>query len=244
MKIEKVKIDGVFIITPSKYEDERGSFMETFNLKEFREKIGNKKIEFVQDNESVSSFNVLRGMHFQKNDDAQAKLVRVVQGRVFDVVVDLRTDSVTYGDWFGIELSEENNKQLFIPRGCAHGFYVMSEEGAKFQYKCDNYYNKESEGGIMWNDKTVNIEWPFDNNVIVPIISEKDNNYSQLNPNIIELIKEKNEIKSKVGNLTKFILSSEYSNYSKDEQQDLQEQLTILTNYIKILQRRIDRNKI
>lgn len=163
MEITKTSIDGVLIVAPQIYKDNRGYFMESFNLNEFRNKSGLNEIEFVQDNESFSKYNTLRGLHFQTGDFAQAKLVRVVQGSVFDVAVDIREGSPTYGKWFGIELSEHNNQQLFIPRGCAHGFYVTSREGAKFQYKCDNYYNKDSENGIIWNDKDINIEWPINN---------------------------------------------------------------------------------
>lgn len=243
MIVEKINIDGGFIITPKKYEDERGYFMESFNLKEFKDKTGLNDIEFVQDNESVSFFNVLRGMHYQKDEHAQAKLVRVVQGKVFDVIVDLRPNSKTYGEWYGVELSEENNKQLFIPRGCAHGFYVMSENGAKFQYKCDNYYDKNSESGIMWNDETIGIKWPFDISIITPIISEKDTIYPKLKPWLFRLVKEKNDLKNKIELLSKFIISPEYTNLNIDEQKDLQEQLQVMTNYVKILQRRINRNQ-
>lgn len=176
MEITKTNIEGCFVITPKKIEDERGYFFESFNKKEFDEKTG-LNINFVQDNESYSKHNVLRGMHFQKGENAQAKLVSVARGKVYDVAVDLRKDSPTYGKYVGVELDDVSRKQLFIPRGCAHGFYVISENGALFQYKCDNYYCKTAEDGIPWNDKTININWGLYLKG-EPLLSEKDLNYN------------------------------------------------------------------
>ncbi|SDZ81187.1 dTDP-4-dehydrorhamnose 3,5-epimerase [Bizionia paragorgiae] len=170
MKAIPTKLKQCFIIEPSVFIDSRGYFFESFNQKTFNELIG-QKVDFVQDNESYSTKGVLRGLHFQKEEWAQAKLVRVVKGCVLDVAVDIRKDSPTYGDYLSVELSDDNKKQLFIPRGFAHGFVVLSDT-AIFSYKCDNYYNKASEGGIIYNDTTLNIDWklPFDK----LIISEKD----------------------------------------------------------------------
>lgn len=170
MKAISTKLKQCFIIEPSVFIDSRGYFFESFNQKTFNELIG-QKVDFVQDNESYSTKGVLRGLHFQKEEWAQAKLVRVVKGCVLDVAVDIRKDSPTYGDYLSVELSDDNKKQLFIPRGFAHGFVVLSDT-AIFSYKCDNYYNKDSEGGIIYNDTTLNIDWklPFDK----LIISEKD----------------------------------------------------------------------
>lgn len=156
MKFTKCGENGPVIIEPNVLKDERGYFFESFNLKEFKENIGD--IEFVQDNESKSSYGVLRGLHFQKPPYAQSKLVKVVRGAVFDVAVDIRKDSPTYGKWFGCYLSEENHKQFFIPQGFAHGFITL-RENTIFQYKCDNFYNKDSEGTIWWGDETINIDW-------------------------------------------------------------------------------------
>lgn len=170
MESTETKLKGCFILQPKIFKDERGYFFESYNQKTFEEIIG-QKINFVQDNQSYSTYGTIRGLHFQKGEFAQAKLVRVLQGKVFDVAVDLRKDSGTCGQWFGVELSAENSTQLFIPRGFAHGFAVLSET-AVFAYKCDNYYNKASEGGIKFNDKTLNIDWG-----IKPgkeVISEKD----------------------------------------------------------------------
>lgn len=161
---------GCYSIEPQIIYDERGYFMESFNEKRFQESIG-QNIHFVQDNQSFSTKGVLRGLHYQTGEHAQAKLVRVLQGEVLDVAVDIRPDSKTFGETVSILLSAENKKQLFIPRGFAHGFLVLSET-ATFFYKCDNFYNKESEGGIIYNDSTINIDWQFEMNEL--IISEKD----------------------------------------------------------------------
>lgn len=170
MEIETTPIKDCFIIQPKIFGDERGYFFESFNQKQFEELIG-MKINFVQDNQSLSKKGVLRGLHFQKGIYQQAKLVRVIKGKIEDVVVDLRKDSPTYGKFFKEVISEENNKQIFIPRGCAHGFLVLSEE-AIFTYKCDNYYHPEAEGGIIYNDEELGIDWSLEGNDI--IISEKD----------------------------------------------------------------------
>ena len=156
MNVIKTKIEGLVIIEPKIFGDERGYFFESFNQKEFEEKVG--KINFVQDNQSFSTYGVLRGLHFQKTPHAQSKLVRVIQGRVLDVAVDIRKGSPTYGQHVAIELTSENHRQFFIPRGFAHGFVVLSET-ALFQYKCDNLYAPQSEGAIIWNDSDINIEW-------------------------------------------------------------------------------------
>lgn len=152
----KTDIEDVYIIEPKLFGDSRGYFMETYNAEIF--KANGLDYNFVQDNQSKSRKGVLRGLHFQKNHP-QAKLVRVLSGEVFDVAVDLRKDSATYGKWVGVTLSGENKKQLMIPRGFAHGFLVLSDE-AEFAYKCDDFYHPEDEGGIMYNDADVNIEWP------------------------------------------------------------------------------------
>lgn len=170
MKIEQTRLEGCYLLNPDVFEDIRGSFFESFNQQKFNQIIG-QNVEFVQDNESFSGRGVLRGLHFQKGKWAQAKLVRVVQGSVWDVVVDIRPNSPTFGKSMGLELSEENRKQLFIPKGFAHGFLVLSKT-AKFLYKCDNFYNKESEGGIIYNDPTLNIDWRLDQEKL--IISKKD----------------------------------------------------------------------
>ena len=169
MKVIETDIQGVLILEPRVFEDPRGYFFESFNLREFEEKVG--PVHFVQDNESKSSYGVVRGLHFQKGEHAQAKLVRVVKGAVLDVAVDIRPGSPTFGKHVSVELNEENHRQFFIPRGMAHGFSVLSEE-AIFQYKCDNFYCPESEGGIAWNDPEIGIDWgiPADN----VILSAKD----------------------------------------------------------------------
>ena len=176
MKIEKgnftfitTSIEGVFIIEPKKYGDNRGYFMETYKESDFKE-AGITNV-FVQDNQSKSKKGVLRGLHFQKKYP-QAKLVRCIEGEVFDVCVDLRKDSPTYGKWEGVILSAEKGNQFMIPRGFAHGFVVLSET-ATFCYKCDELYHPEDEGGLMWNDPDIGIEWPYDGEVI---LSEKDKN--------------------------------------------------------------------
>jgi len=170
MKRIETNLEGCFIIESTIYKDNRGYFSETFNQQTFN-KLANQKIDFVQDNESFSSKGVLRGLHYQTGKHAQAKLVRVIKGEVLDIAVDIRKDSNTFGDYFPIVLSEENKKQLFVPRGFAHGFIVLSDT-AIFLYKCDNYYNKESEGGIIYNDSTINIDWQLPLEEL--IVSEKD----------------------------------------------------------------------
>ena len=169
MNVIETGIDGLVIIEPRIFRDPRGYFFESFSQREFSEKVS--PVDFVQDNESRSSYGVLRGLHFQKPPFAQAKLVRVIKGRVLDVAVDLRTGSPTYGRYEAVELSEDNHRQFFIPRGFAHGFCVLSDE-AVFQYKCDNYYAPQSEGGILWNDPQLNIDWRIPADKI--ILSEKD----------------------------------------------------------------------
>lgn len=169
MIYEKTDIDGVYIITPKVFADARGYFFESFKKEEFEQNVG--KVVFIQENESRSSRGVLRGLHYQKGEQSQAKLVRVIKGSVIDVAVDLRKFSPTFGKYVMVELSEENKRQLFIPRGFAHGFMVTSEE-AIFTYKVDNVYSPADEASIMWNDKTLNIKWPI--NEIEPLTSEKD----------------------------------------------------------------------
>ena len=169
--IIKKEIEGVFVVEPTVFEDERGYFMETYNENDF--KAEGIDLTFVQDNQSKSSKGVLRGLHFQYTQP-QGKLVRVIKGEVFDVGVDLRKDSETYGKWIGEILSEENKKQLFIPKGFAHGFLVLSDE-AEFVYKCTDFYNPGDEGGIQWNDPKIGIEWPLgDLKEEDLILSEKD----------------------------------------------------------------------
>ncbi len=170
MNFLPTKIEGCFIIEPKIINDERGYFMESFNEKTFQKGIG-QSVHFVQDNQSFSSKGVLRGLHYQTGQHAQAKLVRVLQGEVLDVAVDIRPNSPTYGHYEAVLLSGENQKQFFIPRGFAHGFLVLSKT-ATFFYKCDNFYNKESERGIIYNDATIGIDWNF--NETDYIISEKD----------------------------------------------------------------------
>lgn len=172
MEIVKTDIEGVVIIEPKVFGDARGYFFESFSQREFDEKIG--KIDFVQDNESKSCYGVLRGLHFQNPPYSQAKLVRCVRGRVLDVAVDIRKGSPTYGKYVAVELSEDNHKTLFIPRGFAHGFSVLSET-AVFQYKCDNYYAPQSEGALQWNDKDLNINWLLSDDKV--ILSEKDKHH-------------------------------------------------------------------
>ena len=164
------KIEGLFIIEPRIFEDERGYFFESFNQQKFEAAIGHS-IRFVQDNESKSTKGVLRGLHFQKGEHAQAKLVRVTEGEVYDVAVDLRPHSPTYGQWEGVLLTAENKRQFFVPRGFAHGFVVLSET-AVFNYKCDNFYHKEAEGGIKYDDPTLNIDWKLPEEAL--ILSPKD----------------------------------------------------------------------
>ena len=168
MNVIKTKIDGVVIIEPKVFGDERGFFLETFQAERYKVLAG-INIPFVQDNHSRSGKNVLRGLHFQKTNP-QGKLVRVVRGEVFDVAVDIRKGSPTYGQWAGAILSEENKRQFWVPPGLAHGFVVLSDV-ADFEYKCTDYYDPSDEGCLMWNDTTVGIEWPEG---IEPILSAKD----------------------------------------------------------------------
>ena len=170
MNFTPTKLDGCFVIEPKIFNDERGYFLESFNENIFQNGIG-QQVHFVQDNQSFSTKGVLRGLHYQTGDHAQAKLVRVLQGEVLDVAVDIRPNSKTYGEHVSVLLSAEKQNQFFIPRGFAHGFLVLSET-ATFFYKCDNFYNKESEGGIIFNDNSLKIDWQFPLNEL--IISEKD----------------------------------------------------------------------
>lgn len=172
MEVEEIYLKGCYVITPKIFKDERGYFLETFNEKVFSKATG-IKTNFVQDNLSKSSKGVLRGLHFQKDDNSQSKLVQVISGKVLDVCVDIRKDSPTFGKYFSILLDSINKQQLYVPRGFAHGFIVL-ENDTIFSYKCDNYYNKSSESGIIFNDKFLNIDWGFpEENMIV---SEKDKN--------------------------------------------------------------------
>lgn len=175
MEYIKTEIEGVVIIRPRVFGDDRGYFMETFKQPEFEEHIG--PVQFVQDNESKSSRGVLRGLHYQKGEHSQAKLVRVIKGRVMDVAVDLRCSSPTFGKYIMVELSDENKQQLFIPRGMAHGFVVMSDE-AIFTYKCDNVYCPESEAGILYSDPNVGIKWPIPSEEM--LLSSKDTKHPTL----------------------------------------------------------------
>lgn len=170
MKIKETLLKDCYIIEPTIFNDDRGYFYEKFNEKKFEELTGLNG-HFVQDNISKSSYGVLRGLHLQKAEHAQAKLVSCLEGCVYDVAVDLRENSPTFGKWFGIELSDENKLQFYVPRGFGHGFSVLSET-AIFSYKCDNFYNKESEGGVLWNDPELNIDWKLPLDEI--ILSEKD----------------------------------------------------------------------
>ena len=170
MEYIKTDIEGVWVLEPKVFEDARGYFMETWREEDFNKAIG-QDTHFVQDNQSMSSRGVLRGLHFQKGADSQAKLVRVLQGTVVDVAVDLRKDSPTFGKYVMVELSAENKKQLFIPRGFAHGFQVLSET-AVFTYKVDNRYAPQSECSIRYDDPTIGIEWPITGDEVV--LSEKD----------------------------------------------------------------------
>lgn len=169
MNVIKTDIEGLVIIEPRLFRDARGYFFESFSEREFAEKVA--PVKFVQDNESRSSYGVLRGLHFQKPPYAQAKLVRVAKGRVLDVAVDLRKGSPTYGKYVAVELSEDNHLQFFLPRGFAHGFCVLSDE-VVFQYKCDNYYAPQSEGAVIWNDPDLGIDWRIPQEDVV--LSDKD----------------------------------------------------------------------
>lgn len=179
MKLIKTHIEGVTVIEPKVFSDSRGCFFESFSERDFAEAVG--PVRFVQDNESRSVYGVIRGLHFQKPPHAQAKLVRVVKGKVLDVVVDLRKDSPTFGQHVAMELSDENRRQMFIPRGFAHGFSVLSEE-AVFQYKCDSYYAPESEGSLAWNDPDLNIDWN------VPAGSEILSDKDRMSPRLKDII--------------------------------------------------------
>jgi dTDP-4-dehydrorhamnose 3,5-epimerase len=181
MNFIETKLKGCFLIEPKIILDARGYFMESFNENTFQNGTG-QHVHFVQDNQSFSSKGVLRGLHYQTGEHAQAKLVRVLQGEVLDVAVDIRPESETYGAHVAVLLSAENQKQLFIPRGFAHGFVVLSAT-ATFFYKCDNFYHKESEGGIIYNDSSINIDWQLSENDV--LISEKD----QLLPLLKDAIK-------------------------------------------------------
>ena len=173
MEVIKTGIEGVLVIEPKVFGDARGYFFESFNSKEFKETIG-IEVNFVQDNESKSRYGVLRGMHFQLPPYTQSKLVRVVKGKVLDVVVDIRKGSPTYGKYEMCELTEDNHRQFFVPKGMAHGFAVLSEE-AIFQHKCDDFYHPEAEGAIAWNDPDLNIQWPISTADVV--LSEKDKHH-------------------------------------------------------------------
>lgn len=169
MKIISTHIEGVVIIEPDVFGDKRGYFMESWSQERFDSMV--RRIDFVQDNQSRSLYGVVRGLHFQKGRFSQSKLVRVAQGRVLDVAVDIRRGSPTFGQYVAVELSDENHRQLFIPRGFAHGFSVLSSE-AVLQYKCDNYYSPQNEGAIAWNDPTIAIDWQLPQEDI--LLSEKD----------------------------------------------------------------------
>lgn len=176
MNYIKTSIEGVWIIEPKVFNDQRGYFFEAWKQADFDEHIG-RHVEFIQDNESKSSYGVLRGLHYQKGEWSQAKLVRVIKGRVLDVAVDIRKGSPTFGQHVAVELSDENKRQFFIPRGFAHGFLVLSDE-AIFTYKVDNVYAPQAEAGIRWNDETIAVEWPIDPKDVVT--SEKDLNAASL----------------------------------------------------------------
>ncbi|MCQ2975594.1 MAG: dTDP-4-dehydrorhamnose 3,5-epimerase [Bacteroidales bacterium] len=188
MNFIKLKIEGLFIIEPKVIGDERGYFCETFKKDLFEQNIG--KINFVQENESMSSFGVLRGLHLQKPPYTQAKLVSVPLGKVLDVAVDVRTDSPTFGKYEIVELSDQNKRRFFIPRGFAHGFVVLSDK-AIFQYKVDNVYNKDSEQGIIYNDSTINVDWqiPFEKMLLSP----KDLAQKPLNKDLFYTTQQYNE---------------------------------------------------
>lgn len=175
MEVIKTAIEGVFIIEPRLFKDDRGYFFESFSQRKFNEKV--RKVNFVQDNESKSSYGVLRGLHFQKPPYAQSKLVRVIKGAVLDVAVDIRKGSPTFGKYVSVELTEDNHRQFFIPRGFAHGFSVLTDE-VIFQYKCDNFYAPKCEGAIAWDDPDLGIDWriPMDK----AVLSEKDRKHPQL----------------------------------------------------------------
>ena len=175
MKVIKTAIEDVVIIEPDVFGDARGYFFESYSQKKFDEQV--RLVKFVQDNESKSKYGVLRGLHFQKGKDAQSKLVRVVKGRVLDVAVDIRKGSPTFGKYVAVELTEDNHRQLFVPRGFAHGFSVLSEE-AIFQYKCDNLYAPQAEGAIAWNDPDIKIDWQLPAEDV--LLSAKDSAHPML----------------------------------------------------------------
>lgn len=175
MEYKKTEIEGIFIIEPKVFYDDRGYFFEAWKQKEFEEHVG--KVNFIQDNESKSSYGVLRGLHYQKGDSSQAKLVRVIKGKVLDVAVDIRKSSPTFGKHVAVELSDDNKRQFFIPRGFAHGFLVLSDE-AVFTYKVDNVYAPQNEASICWNDEDLAIDWRIDPKDV--ITSEKDLNATSL----------------------------------------------------------------
>ncbi|WP_420603503.1 dTDP-4-dehydrorhamnose 3,5-epimerase [Flagellimonas sp.] len=181
MTFTETKLKGCFILEPTIFNDDRGYFLESFNKERFNSGVG-AQVNFVQDNQSFSSKGVIRAIHYQIGEHAQAKLVRVLSGTVLDVAVDLRKDSPTFGEHVAIELSHGNKKQLFIPRGFGHGFVVLSDT-AEFFYKCDNYYNKEAEGGIIYNDPTLNIDWKMSQEDIK--VSDKDLVLPKLNEAIL-----------------------------------------------------------
>jgi dTDP-4-dehydrorhamnose 3,5-epimerase len=176
MKIHETKLSGLIIIEPKLFEDSRGYFFESYNYASL-EKAG-IQIKFVQDNQSKSSYGVIRGLHYQLEPKAQTKLVRVLKGIIYDVAVDIREGSPTFGEWFGIELTEENHKQLFIPKGFAHGFSVLSDS-AVIHYKCDEFYAPDQDAGIIFNDPNLNIDWKISNERV--IVSDKDKKLPTLN---------------------------------------------------------------
>jgi dTDP-4-dehydrorhamnose 3,5-epimerase len=175
MEVIKTAIEGLVIIEPKVFKDARGYFFESFSQREFEEKV--RKVNFVQDNESMSSYGVMRGLHFQRPPFTQSKLVRCVKGKVLDVAVDIRRGSPTYGQHVAVELSEDNHRQFFVPRGFAHGFAVLSET-AVFQYKCDNFYAPQAEGAIAWDDPDLGIDWKISPEDI--ILSAKDTAHPRL----------------------------------------------------------------
>jgi len=175
MNVINTEIEGLYIIEPKVFKDERGYFFESFSQKEFNEKV--RPVKFVQDNESKSCYGVLRGLHFQKGEHSQSKLVRVVKGRVLDIAVDIRQGSPTFGKYVSCELSADNHRQFFVPRGFAHGFVVLSEE-AVFQYRCDNLYAPESEGALAWDDPDLAIDWKIPAGKIM--LSAKDKTHPRL----------------------------------------------------------------
>ena len=170
MEYLKTEIEGVYVLEPKVFRDARGYFFESWRQADFDQHIG-RHVEFIQDNESKQSYGVLRGLHYQK-EHTQGKLVRVLSGTVFDVVVDIRRGSKTYGKWHGVTLSADEKNMLYVPEGFAHGFYVLSDT-AEFSYKCTDYYDPSSEAGIIWNDKAIGIQWPIPEGE-APLISEKD----------------------------------------------------------------------